>query len=155
MENTNTMENNNGRLAALVVITLSWAFLWALPGGVIELIDNIAPSAHSFTRQIDMWPQTLGLPGLVGGALFSMLLLIPGRGRRVAELSTAESGAWGGGTGVVVGVLVVWVMDAGLSDPWQLGAALTVIATLMGAISGMVSPLPFRYAAQRRASAIS
>ena len=144
-----------GSFAALTATTLLWAFLWALPGGVIEAVDNIAPSAHGFTRLIDMWPQTLGLPGLVGGALFSVLLLVTEGRRRLAELSLPRSAAWGAVSGLAVGVLVVWVMDTGLSDPWQLAVGLVAIATHMGAVSGVVSPLVFRYATQRRAATVS
>lgn len=149
------MEMKTGSFAAVAATALLWAFFWALPGGVIEAIDNIAPSAHSFTRLIDMWPQTLGLPGLVGGVIFSVLLLITERGRRLAELSPARSGAWGAVSGLLVGALVVWVVAPGLSQPVQLGVALVGVATLLAAVSGAASPLLFRYAAQRRASAIS
>lgn len=148
------MKMKTGSFAALAATTLLWVFVWALPGGVIEAIDNVAPSAHSFTRRIDMWPQTLGIPGLLGGVLFWALLMVTDRGRDVAELPPGRAGAWGAVSGMLIGVLVVWVMDTGLSDPWQLGAALVGIAALLGAVSGVVSPLLFRYATQRRVSAI-
>lgn len=148
------MEMKMGSFAALAATTLIWAFVWALPGGVIEAIDNVAPGAHSFTRQIDMWPQTLGIPGLLGGVLFWALLMITDRGRSVAALHPARSGAWGAVSGMLIGVLVVWVMDTGLSDPWQLGAGLVGLAALLGAVSGVVSPLVLRYATERRVSTI-
>lgn len=140
-------------MVAALAMTLTWGLLWALPGGAIEAIDNVAPSAHAFTRQIDMWPQTLGLPGLVGGLLFSVLLLITQGRRRFSELSLAGSGAPGAVSGLLVGVLVVWGVAPGLSAPWQLAAALVGLATLLGALAGVGSTLLFRYVAQRRAAA--
>lgn len=148
------MEMKTGSFAALAATTLVWALVWALPGGAIEAIDNVAPGALAFTRLVDMWPQTLGIPGLFGGVLFWALLMITGRGRSVAELHPARSGAWGAVSGMLIGVLVVWVMDTGLSDPWQLGAGLVGLAALLGAVSGVVSPLVLRYAAEWRVSAI-
>lgn len=149
------MEFRTGSFVGILAMALVWAFLWALPGGVIEAIDNIAPSAHGFTRQIDMWMQTLGLPGLLAGVVFSVLVLIPdGRGR-LADLPLPRSGGWGAASGGLVGALVVWGMDTGLSDPWQLAAAVMTFAVLMGAVSGIASPLLGRYLARRRASAIS
>lgn len=149
------MEMKTGSVPAILATTLLWAFLWALPGGVIEAVDNIAPAAHGFTRQIDMWMQTLGLPGLIGGVIFSVLLLVTARGRRLAELSPSLSGALGAVSGLLVGALVVWGIATGLSDPWQLAAAVVGSATLLGALSGVASPLVFRYAARRRAPATS
>ncbi len=146
------MELRTGSFVGVVTMGLAWALIWASPGMAIEAIDNIAPAARSFTRAIDMWPQTLGLPGLVGGVLFSVLLLITEGRRRFAELSLPRSGAWGAVSGLLVGLLVVWVMDTGLSDTWQLAAALVGLAILLGLIAGLASPLLFRFVAQRRAS---
>lgn len=147
------MEFRTGSIGGVVTLSLFWMLVWAAPGMVIEAIDNIAPGAHGFTRQIDMWPQTLGLPGFIGGVGFSVLLLVTEGRRRFAELSVARSGAWGAVAGLLVWALVVWVMDTGLSDPWQLPTALAAVATVLGAASGVGSPLLFRYAAQRRTSA--
>ncbi|MGH7475314.1 MAG: hypothetical protein ACRELD_03425 [Longimicrobiales bacterium] len=148
------MEFRTASFGGVVAMALAWAFVWAFPGGVIEAIDNIAPSAHWFTRKIDMWPQTLGLPGLVGGVLFSVLLPITEARRRFAEVPLARSAAWGAVSGLVVGVLVVWGIDTGLADPWQLAAAVVGYATLMGTVSGAVSPFVFRFIARRRGSAL-
>lgn len=149
------MTFRTGTFSGVVTMALAWAIMWALPGGAIEAIDNIAPSAHGFTRLVDMWPQTLGLPGLLAGVLFSVLLLITEGRRGVGELLLTRSGAWGAVSGLLVAALVVWVIDPGLSDPWQLAAGLVGVGTVLGAVSGLASPLLFRYAAHRRASATS
>ncbi len=84
-------------------------FIWALGGigigGLIELLDNVAPAAHGFTRQVDMWPQTLAIPGFVAGIVFAVVLGIAGGRRRFEELSFQRFAAWGVVTGVLVGAL--------------------------------------------------
>jgi hypothetical protein len=149
------MEIRTASFVGVLTTALVWACIWALPGGAIEAVDNVAPSAHGFTRQIDMWPQTLGLPGLVAGVIFSVLVPITEGRRRLADLSLVRSGAWGAVSGLLVGALVVWGMDTGLSQPVPLAVLLASVATLLGAASGVGSPLLFRYVAQRRASATS
>lgn len=69
------MEMKTGSIGGVVATALLGEFVWALPGGVIKVIDNVGSSAHLFARQIDIWPQTLGLRGLMGGVLFSPRLI--------------------------------------------------------------------------------
>ena len=147
------MKFRTGTFVGALAMVAVWGVLWALPGGVIEAIDNVAPSAHSFTRQIDMWPQTLGLPGLMAGLVFTVLLLMTQGRRGFGELSLVATGALGAVSGLLVGVLVVWGIELGLSDPWQLGVTLAGLATVLGALAGVGSTLLFRYLAQRRAAA--
>lgn len=145
------MGMKTGSFGGLLATTLLWAFVWALPGGVIEAIDNVAPSAHSFTRQVDMWPQTLGLPGLVAGLLYSVLLLMTEGRRRFEEVALPRAIAWGAVAGASVGAFVVWGVATGLSEPVQLAAALVAYAALMGAASGTASVLVFRSVGQQHA----
>jgi len=76
-------------------------------GGLIELLDNILPAAHPFTRLVDMWPQTLAIPGFLGGVLFAALLAAVGGGRRFGELSFARVAAVGAAAGVLLGAVGV------------------------------------------------
>jgi peptidoglycan/LPS O-acetylase OafA/YrhL len=77
---------------------LLWAVGWAiLGGGVMEGI---------FDRDgaiLDMWPQTLGMAGFIGGLAFSMLLLVAGSRRRFDELSYVGLGGLGVAAGVILG----------------------------------------------------
>lgn len=132
-----------------ILMALLWAFIWALPGGVIEAIDNIAPSAHPFTRQIDMWMQTLGLPGLVAGLVYSVLLMVTEGRRPFAEVAPSRAVAWGAVAGTSVAAFVVWGMSTGLSEPVQLAVGVVGYAALMGAASGIASVVLFRYAGQK------
>ena len=147
-----TMESRAGTVGGVAVMALVWAVIWALPGGAIEALDNIAPAAHGFTRQVDMWMQTLGLPGLIAGVAFSVLLLVTDARRRFAEVGLGRAAAWGALAGLLVAVLVVWVMDTGLSEPAGLAAVLTGYATLMGVTAGIGSVLLFRHQLRRLGS---
>ncbi len=149
------MDFTTGSFKGVAATAFVWTLIWAAPGMAIEVVDNMAPAAHSFTRAVDMWPQTLGLPGLVAGVLFGILILITDRRRRLAELQLPRSVGWGAVSGLVVASIIVWVMDTGLSEPWQLGATLAAVGTLLGALSGVGTPLVFTYLARRRASARS
>lgn len=149
------MELRTGSFVGVLATSLTWALAWACPGVAIELIDNVVPGALPFAREIDMWPQTLGLPGLVGGVVFSVLVLISERGRGLGELSLPRSGAWGAVSGLIVGALIAWGVDSGLSVSRHLAAAVVGLATLLGAVSGVGSPLLLRSAGQRRGSTTS
>ena len=138
-----------GSIGGMVVMALVWGFIWMLPGGAIEAVDNVAPAAHGFTRLIDMWPQTLGLPGLVAGLLFSVLLVVTEGRRRYAEVGLGRAAAWGAVAALLVGGLVVWAIAPGLSEPASLAAVLMAYAGLMGVVAGAGSVLLFRYRAQR------
>ena len=144
------MEIRNGSVVGVITMALVWAFIWALPGGAIEAVANISPGALSFAGEVDMWPQTLGLPGLVAGVLFSVLLLVGGR-RELDELPVVGSAALGAVSGLAVGAGVVWGLDSGLSSPAELAAGVLGLAAFLGAVSGGVAPVLFGYVARRGA----
>ena len=126
-------------------LALTWAVIWAIPGGAIEAIDNIAPSLLPFASNIDMWPQTLAIPGLVGGLLFAALLAVAERRRHFDEMSLGRIALWG----AIAGLLLTGLAHAAdyftvAELPWIL--ALSVIAALG-------SVLFFRYLTRRRVSA--
>lgn len=149
------MDMRTGSIRGVAVMAAAWALIWAFPGGVIEAMDNVFPSAHGFTRRIDMWIQTLAIPGLIGGVVFSGLLAMSGPRRRLAELSLPRSAGWGGVAGLLTGAIVVWLLYTGLSHSWQSAAMAIGLATLLGIAAGATSPLLFRFVAQRRPSAAS
>lgn len=81
--------------------------LWAAGGfaigGVFELIDNVAPGVFPFIARVDMWPQTLAIPGFFGGVLFAVVLGVAGRKRRFDELSLPRFTVWGAIAGMALG----------------------------------------------------
>ena len=114
------------RIRGTIVMGLLWAAGGAGIGGVIELIDNVRPGTLSFTARVDMWPQTLAIPGFLGGLLFATVLMIAGRQYRFDQLSMPRFTAWGAVAGLALGGLAMTI-----------GAPLTFvgITTLAGALA--------------------
>jgi hypothetical protein len=95
------------RLRGAVGMGLAWAVAGALVGGLIELVDNVLPGALPWVSLVDMWPQTLAIPGFLGGVVFSLVLGIAGAQRRFGELSLPAFAAWGAVAGLVLGGLAM------------------------------------------------
>lgn len=98
-------------IRAALGMGLTWAVGWGLVGGMIEALSNIAPGLQ-WPYVIDMWPQTLAIPGFFCGAAFSVALrLAAGRRREFGEVSIprfAALGALAGGTlGLITGAPIV------------------------------------------------
>jgi hypothetical protein len=102
------------RLRGAAGMGLIWAAGGAGIGGLIELIDNILPGVLAIASAVDMWPQTLAIPGFLGGVVFSAVLGIAGRRRRFGELSLPRFAAWGAVAGLLLGGLAVWLGAPGL-----------------------------------------
>lgn len=117
------------RIRASVVMGLVWAAGWGFVGGLIELVDNLVPGL-TFITQVDMWIQTLAIPGFLGGALFSAMLLIGDGRRRFSELSLPRMAAWGALGGAALGGvgLALGLGQSALGDLWL--RALVVLTPL-------------------------
>jgi hypothetical protein len=123
---------------------LAWAFGWGFVGGLIELASNLGIHLPWFSL-IDMWPQTLAIPGFVGGAIFSVVLRIAAGSRRFEELSVPKFGAWGALAGALLGGLLVAVFGGSVG----IAAVVISVTTLLGAISGSGTLAIARMAEQR------
>lgn len=86
---------------------LAWAVAGAVVGGFFEAVDNVLPGALPFVSRVDMWPQTLAIPGFLGGVVFSVVLAIAGSRRRFGELSLPRFAAWGAVAGLLLGGLAM------------------------------------------------
>ena len=73
-------------------------------------MQNVLPSLVPFASAIDMWPQTLAIPGFAGGLLFAALLPIAERRRRLEDVPLARVCLWGLVAGLLVGGLT-WAVD--------------------------------------------
>lgn len=97
------MRSSLRRIRGALGMGLVWAVGGALVGGLIELIDNVLPGALPWISRVDMWPQTLAIPGFLGGVVFAAVLGIAGGRRRFGELSFARFAAWGALAGLLLG----------------------------------------------------
>ncbi|MEZ4588911.1 MAG: hypothetical protein R2909_21270 [Gemmatimonadales bacterium] len=104
---------------------LVWALGWAIVGGAV--MEGIV-DPHG--RILDMWPQTLAIPGFLGGVVFSLLLSIVERRRSFGELSMRRFVAWGAVTGLLLGGLAV-----GIGAGSGLGLALRAVAIVAPVIA--------------------
>ncbi len=124
------------RLRGVLGMGLTWAVAWAAVGGAI--MEGIV-DPHG--RILDMWPQTLAIPGFLGGVSFAALLSIAEGRRRFDELSVRRFTAWGAVVGLLLGVAAVstgmgrdvlplWLRALALIAPMTIAAAASASATL-------------------------
>jgi len=71
---------------------------------------------------VDMWPQTLAIPGSLGGVIFVVVLMIVARRQRFDELSMPRFAGWGAFTGLTLGALAM-----------SIGAPAVFLAIMTGA----------------------
>jgi hypothetical protein len=132
------------RIRGALVMGLVWGFGWGCVGGAIEAASNIGIHLPWFSL-IDMWPQTLAIPGLLSGAVFSVVLRIAAGRRRFEELSVPKFSVWGALAGALAGGLLVTVLGAGLG----FAVLITSLTTLLSAVSGSATLVIARKAEQR------
>ena len=107
----------------VVLMILTWTLGWGLGfGGLMELYDPAG-------KIEDVWPMVLGIAGLAGGIVFSVLLRMAEGRRRLDEVSPARYATWGVVTGLVLGVLAV-ALGVGSDAPGSIAAMIGVLAAL-------------------------
>jgi hypothetical protein len=131
------------RIRAAVGMGLIWGVGWAIVGGAI--MEGIV-DPHG--KILDMWPQTLAIPGFLCGAVFSVLLGIAASGRRFEELSLPRFGALGAGTGLLLGVVAAATGPASL-PLWLRAAVVIAPLTILSAASATASLAVARLAERR------
>ena len=87
------------RIRAAVTMGLLWAVPWAI---VALLIGMVVDPNESMD---EMWWLIGAYPGFLGGVLFSVVLAVAERHRRLEDLSIRRFGAWGAVAGLAIGVL--------------------------------------------------
>lgn len=134
------------RVRGALGMGLVWALGWAIAGGGI-MEGIIDPQG----RILDMWPQTLAIPGFLGGVVFAALLSVAEGRRRFEELSVRRFAAWGALTGLLLGGLAL-AAGAAPGLPLLLRAAVIVgPVTVLSALSAAGSLALARRAARREA----
>lgn len=116
------------RLRGAIGIGLVWAVGGFCVGAAIELLDNVAPGAHGFTRLVDMWPQTLAILAFRRGVLFAVVLGVARGHRRFEQFSLRQFAGWGAVAGLVLGAIGV---VGGASLGFLVGS--TLLSALAGA----------------------
>ena len=110
------------RIRGAAVVGLTWAVGWGLVG---LLVMETFVDPHG--RIADIWPMVLGIPGFLGGVVFSVMLGMAEGRRRFDDLSLPRFGVLGAVTGALLGV--AGVVAIGLSG------LIIVPLTLLGAAS--------------------
>lgn len=134
------------RIRDAFLLGLAWALVWA-PVAVLLGTLIIDPD----DSMDEMWVAVGAYPGFLCAVIFSAVLAIAERGRRLDQLSLPRAGLWGALAGLIVGVFPFTVGTSTSALPlWQLAAAVIGTITLMSAASAVASASIIR---RRRASA--
>ena len=126
-------ESRNKRWRAVLRTALTWGAAWAVAGGaligLITLFDP-TPEIDSIPGRLGiavltggMWGVRFGLIGAVMGTVFSTVIRIGYRGRRLADISPVRFGLLGavvGGVGVPLFLQMMNVLSGGGPIAWGL-----------------------------------
>ena len=135
------------RIRGAVGMGLTWALVWAPVAVLIGLFVDPDGSMD------EMWPAIGAYPGFLGGVVFSIVLAIAARRRRLEDLSLPRVAAWGAGAGFLVGVLPFMIGEPTSDRPvWLLATVVIGTITLLSAVSAAGS-LALARRAQNRALA--
>lgn len=122
-------------IRSAVLMGLVWAVVWA-PIAVLVGLSIVDPdNSHD-----EMWVVIGAYPGFLCAVVFSAVLAIADRGRRLDELPFGRVGMWGALAGVLVGVFPFTVGTATSAVPfWRLFLSVVASITLMSALSALAS----------------
>ena len=129
------MKNSLRRIRGALLMGLAWAVVWAplavLIGTLIIDPDN---------SMDEMWVAVGAYPGFLCAVVFSAVLGIAERGRRLDELPLSRAGIWGALAGLIVGVFPFTVgTPTSAVTLWQLAVGVIASITLMSAASAVAS----------------
>ena len=132
------------RIRGAVGMGLTWAGVW---GPVAVLIGMFVDPDGSMD---EMWVAIGAYPGFLGGVVFSAVLAIAARRRRLEELSLARVALWGAAAGLLVGALPFTIGDPTSERPlWLLATVVIGSITLLSAASAAGSLALARRAEKR------
>lgn len=133
------------RVRAAVVMGLLWAVIWA-PAAILLGTLVIDPD----NSMDEMWVMVGAIPGFLTGVIFSAVLGVAARQRRLDDLSTARVGGWGALAGLVIGVLPFMLgSTSGGPLTWVTATAIVASITLLSAASAVGSLAIARKGEQR------
>ena len=92
------------RVRGVALISLIWAPLWAvLFGALLLVLQLLLGPQNEPSLAFMMW--TIGLVGLVSGAIFGVLLALGENGKAVEQISLPRAALWGGLSAAVFPVM--------------------------------------------------
>lgn len=116
------------RIRGAIGMGLTWAVVWAPVAVLMGLIVDPDGSMD------EMWVAIGAYPGFLGGVVFSAVLAMAARRRRLDELSIPRVAAWGAAAGLVVGVLPFTIGESTTELPlWLLASVVIGSITLLSA----------------------
>lgn len=125
-----------------------WAVSWAVGGVAIGVTSVLTPFLpwDAFFAVYDAPLPTLAIPGFFAGLLFSGVLRVAARRRRLAELSTRQFALWGAIGGLLVAcvpdlLLALGWIHAGEKAPalWQLAKLIATPMVILGSVTSSVT----------------
>ncbi len=132
------------RIRGAVLSGLAWCVVWAPIGVLVGLCVDPDGSMD------EMWVAIGGYPGLLCGAVFSAVVGIAERRRRLRELSFIRAGVWGAVSGLLVGLLPFAVGTSSSElPPWLLGVVVSGAVILLSTASAVGSALVARLVPSR------
>jgi hypothetical protein len=132
------------RIRGAVGMGLTWALVWAPAAVLIGFLMDPDGSMD------EMWVAIGAYPGFLGGVVFSAVLAIAARRRRLEDLSLSRVALWGGAAGLLVGVLPFTIGESTSEIPlWLLATVVIGTITLLSAVSAAGSLALARMAEKR------
>jgi hypothetical protein len=123
---------------------LTWAAAWGMAAVLIGMAVDPDGSMD------EMWVAIGAYPGFLGGVVFSAVLAMAARRRRLDELSLPRVAGWGAAAGLLVGSVPFVLGDPISEHPvWLLGGVVIGSITLLSALSAAGSLALARMAERR------
>jgi hypothetical protein len=134
------------RIGGAFGVGLAWALAWA-PVAVVIGIGIIDPDES----MDEMWFVIGAYPGFLCGVIFSAVLAIVERGRRLDELPFSRIALLGAASGLSVGLVPFALGEPTTTVPlWQLVGGFAGAVVLLSTLSAMASALVLRTLRRRR-----
>ncbi len=123
------------RVRAALFMGVTWALVWLPAGLLLGLVLDPDGSMD------EPWMLVGALPGFLAGVMFSVVLGVAARRRRLDELSVARVGGWGAFAGLLIGSLpfVLGDQHPDVERVWLLPVVLMSSIALLSAASAAAS----------------